>query len=285
MAGPAVVTDSTAYLPDEVVRQYGLTVVPLRVLVDGRPGDDGTQVGAADVSAALRGKQRVTTSRPAPGRFARAYDAVASSASSIVSVHCSARMSGTLDSARVAARSAAVPVEVVDSRSIGMGLGFAVLATADAAAAGADAAGCAAAARARAGSTDAFFYVDTFEYLHRGGRVGTGASLVANTLMVKPLLRIADGQIGLLEKARTAGRALALLEETAVAAASGAPGTVVDLAVQHLAAAERAEQLAARLRDRLPRLGRVYTGEVGGVVGAHVGPGMLAVTISRHRDH
>ncbi|MGH3098852.1 MAG: DegV family protein [Streptosporangiales bacterium] len=284
MAGRvAMVTDSTAYLPDETVRRYGLTVVPLRVLVDGRPGDDGTEVGAADVSAALRSKRKVSTSRPAPARFARAYeDAAAAGATSIVSVHVSARMSGTLDSARVAARSAAVPVEVVDSRSIGMGLGFAVLAAADAATEGVDAAGCAAAATARAGSTEAFFYVNTFEYLHRGGRMGSGASLVANTLMVKPLLRIVDGQIGLLEKARTAGRALTRLEEVAVAAASGAPGTVVDLAVQHLAAADRADQLAARLPERLPRLGRVYAGEVGGVVGAHVGPGMIAVTISRH---
>lgn len=280
----AVVTDSTAYLPAELVREHGITVVPLRVLVRDAAGDDGVDVSAHDVAEALRTGRRVTTSRPAPDRFADAYaDAARSGARAIVSSHVSARMSGTLDSARLAASSAPVLVDVVDSRSIGMGLGFGVLAAAEAAARGAPVAECAGIAAERSRSTDVFFYVDTLEYLRRGGRMGAAASRVGNALMVKPLLQIRDGQIALFEKVRTSAKALARLEEIAVSAASGGPGTVVDVAVQHLAAAERAEHLAGRLRRRLPRLRHAYAGEVGGVVGAHVGPGMIAVTVSRHR--
>ncbi|MQA06698.1 MAG: DegV family EDD domain-containing protein [Streptosporangiales bacterium] len=282
----AVVTDSTAYLPAVEVARHGVTVVPLTVLIDGVPGADGIDVTAADVADALRNRRRVSTSRPAPDRFAETYARAAEDGTdAVVSVHLSARMSSTLDSARLAAKSAPVPVEVVDSQRIGMGLGFGVLAAAEAAAAGADAAVCAEVAAQRSTSTDVYFYVDTLEYLHRGGRMGMATSLMGNALMVKPLLRVHDGQISLLEKVRTRAKAMTRLEEIAVASASGAPGTVVDLAVQHLAGAERAGQLAERLRDCLPRHRRLFTGEVGGVVGAHVGPGMIAVTVSRHRPH
>lgn len=285
MSRVAVVTDSTAYLPVDLVYHQGITVVPLRVQVDDDAGDDGIDVTAHDVADALRARRRVTTSRPAPDRFAAAYEGAArGGADAIVSVHVSARMSSTLDSARLAAASAPVPVEVVDSRSIGMGLGFGVLAAAETAAAGASPPGCAAAAAERSRSTDVFFYVDTLEYLRRGGRMGAAASRVGDVLMVKPLLQIREGQIALFEKVRTSVKALARLEEIAVSAASGGPGTVVDVAVQHLAAAERADHLTARLRRRLPRLRYAYTGEVGGVVGAHVGPGMIAVTVSRRRN-
>lgn len=283
-ASVAVVTDSTAYLPDDLVKRYDVTVVPLSVLVDGVAGDDGVDVTAADVAEALRAKRQVTTSRPVPERFARTYQQLAEQgADAVVSVHLSAKMSSTLDSARLAAKSAPLPVEVVDSERIGMGLGFGVLAAADAAADGANVRACADAASERSRSTDVFFYVDTLEYLHRGGRMSAATSLMGNALLVKPLLRVKDGQIALLEKVRTAGKALARLEEIVVSSASGAPGTVVDLSVQHLAAHERAEQLAERLHDSVPRRRHLYTGEVGGVVGAHVGPGMLAVTVSRYR--
>lgn len=285
VARVAVVTDSTAYLPEHLVREHGITVVPLHVLVDGVAGADGLDVTAADVAQALRNKQRVTTSRPTPQRFAETYERAAKDgADAVVSVHLSARMSSTLDSARLAARAAPLPVEVVDSQRIGMGLGFGVLAAAEAAAAGADASTCAAAAADRSRTAEVFFYVDTLEYLHRGGRMSAATSLMGNALMVKPLLRVHEGQIGLLEKVRTSTKALARLAEVAVSSASGAPGTVVDLAVQHLSAEERAARLTERLRTDLPRHRQLYTGEVGGVVGAHVGPGMIAVTVSRHRD-
>ncbi|MBX6766445.1 MAG: DegV family EDD domain-containing protein, partial [Actinomadura rubrobrunea] len=123
------------------------------------------------------------------------------------------------------------------------------------------------------------FYVDTLEHLRRGGRIGAAATLLGSALMVKPLLGIVDGRIVPVEKVRTASRAVARLEELAVDFAGDRP---VDVGVQHLSAAHRAEALAARLRDRIPRVGDVHVGEVGPVIGAHVGPGMLGVVIAPH---
>jgi DegV family protein with EDD domain len=123
------------------------------------------------------------------------------------------------------------------------------------------------------------FYVDTLEHLRRGGRVGTAAALVGSALAVKPLLQIEDGRIVPLEKVRTAAKAISRLEELAVAEAGDA---TVDLAVSHLASPDRAAELAHRLSERVPGLKRMVVTEVGAVIGAHVGPGMLAVVIAPH---
>src|SRR3989337_2785663 len=119
---------------------------------------------------------------------------------SIVSVHLSAEISGTCDSARLATGDSPVPVEVVDSRQVGVGTGFAVLAAAEAVAAGAGATKAAEAARRRALSTTSLFYVDTLEHLRRGGRIGAAAKLLGSVLAVKPLLRLDDGKVVPLEK-------------------------------------------------------------------------------------
>ncbi len=198
-------------------------------------------------------------------------------AEAVVSIHLSGEVSGTVESAELAARDAPIPVHVVDSRHLGMGTGFAVAAAAAALDAGATAEQAAAAARDRARATTALFYVDTLEFLRRGGRVGAAAALVGSALAVKPLLEIKDGTIVPLEKVRTAARALARLEELAVAAAGDRD---VDLAVSHLASPANANDLAERLRARVPRVGELVVNQVGAVIGAHVGPGMLAVVIA-----
>jgi DegV family protein with EDD domain len=168
-------------------------------------------------------------------------------------------------------------VETVDSRQVGMGTGFAVLAAIAARDGGADAPAVAAAARERGGRTTTLFYVHTMEYLRRGGRLGTAAALLGSALAVKPLLQVESGRIVPLEKVRTSTRALSRLEDLAVDCAAQAN---VDVAVHHLANLERAETLAEHLRERIPALGVLYVSEVSAVVGAHVGPGMLAVVVS-----
>ena len=173
-------------------------------------------------------------------------------------------------------------VTAVDSRQVGMGTGFAAIAAARAVAEGADAAAAAQVARQRAARTDSLFYVDTLEYLRRGGRVGTAAALLGSALAVKPILEIDGGRIVPREKVRTAGKALARLADLAVNAAGDAE---VDVAVAHLESAERAADLAQRLEASLAGQlsGReVIVGEIGAVLGAHVGPGMVAVCVSRH---
>lgn len=273
----AVVTDSTAYLAPGLAERHGLIIVPLQIAVGGATRDEN-DITTAEAARALKEWQPVTTSRPAPERFAEAYRAAAGSgAREVVSVHLSAAMSGTVEAARLAAGAAPIPVRVVDSGTVGMGFGFAALTAAAAARSGGTAEQVADAAARRAALTRSLIYVDTLEHLRRGGRIGAAATLLGSALMVKPLLELRDGRLAPLEKVRTSSRALARLEELAVTEAGERR---VDLGVQHLAAAGRAESLAARLRDRIPNVQDTYVGEVGPVIGAHVGPGMLGVVVA-----
>ncbi|MFF0294025.1 DegV family protein [Kitasatospora sp. NPDC004614] len=296
----ALVTDSTAYLPQEAVDRHRIQVVPLSVAVGDEVFAEGVEISPKDVAEALRAKRRVTTSRPSPETFTAAYLAAAEAgARGIVSIHLSAELSGTAEAAQLAAATAPIPVRVVDSRLVGMALGSCVLAAAELAdaldAARAETAvdradaeadrvetevdldQVVSAAERRADVTSGFFYVDTLEHLRRGGRIGTAQALVGSALAVKPLLHLSGGRIEPLEKVRTASRAIARLEEIAVEHAGAQP---VDITVHHLAAEQRAEALAERLRERVPAVNELYVSEVGAVIGAHVGPGLLAVVVA-----
>ncbi|HMA45658.1 MAG TPA: DegV family protein [Frankiaceae bacterium] len=276
----AVVTDSTAYLPDGLARRHGIAVVPLHVIAGGRSGLEGVEVSPDDVRREL-GERRaaVTTSQPAPGQLLEAYtEAAKAGADAVVSVHLSAKLSGTYAAARRTAEQAPLPVRVVDSRGIAMGLGFPVLEAATAASHGASAEEVAGVALRAVERTRTFFYVDTLEHLRRGGRIGAAHALLGTALSVKPILHILNGEIVSLERARTASRAIARLEELVEDAAADLP---VDLAVHHLGTPLRAAALAGRLRERVHGLGELHLSEVGAVVGAHVGAGLLAVVVHR----
>ncbi len=272
----AVVTDSTAYLPAVQATAAKVTVVPVQVIVGGETFDE-TAVSSADIAEALREWRPISTSRPSPSAFADVYQRLAlDGADEIVSVHLSGAMSATVESAELAAKEVSVPVRVIDSRSIGMGLGFPVLAAAQAAASGADAERVEQIARDRCASASVLFYVDTLEYLRRGGRIGKAAALVGSALSVKPLLHLVDGNVTPLEKVRTTSKALARLEELALERVGDG---AADVAVQHLANPDRAHALAARIQESAGGAVAVTVGEVGAVVGAHVGPGMIAVAV------
>jgi len=276
----AVVTDSTAYLPDELLEGYGIHVVPLYVVLAGHSGREGWDISPGDVARALsvRG-QTVSTSRPTPGDFVAAYRrALDGGADHLVSVHLSSELSSTSDAARLAAAQVGEHiVTVVDTRSAAMGTGFAVLAAARSAAAGADAATVARTAREIADATRTFFVVDTLEHLRRGGRIGSAAAVLGSALAVKPVLHVQDGRVVPLEKVRTSARALNRLVQRAVEAAGQGP---ISVAVHHLAAAEKAERLAAELRDRLPQLRELHVSELGAAIGAHVGPGAVGIVVA-----
>jgi DegV family protein with EDD domain len=162
-----------------------------------------------------------------------------------------------------------------------MGLGFAVIAAASKALEGGSAAEVQGAATATVDATRTLFYVDTLEHLRRGGRIGTAAALFGTTLSVKPLLQLVEGQIVPLEKVRTSAKALARLVELTVAAAGNRP---VDLAVHHVAAADRARDVERQLREKLPRLGESSVSELGPVIGAHLGPGVVGIVLVRRTD-
>jgi DegV family protein with EDD domain len=274
----ALVTDSTATLSAEAAEPRFIHVIPLHVIIGAKTYTEGQDLGSNAVADALAEGLSVNTSRPTPQEFARVYKSLAKAgASQIVSIHLSGDMSGTYESAQMAARDAAVPVHPVDSRMIGMGTGFAVLTAADAIAAGADIEEVVSRSSKRAAETTALFYVDTLEHLRRGGRIGPTAALLGSALAVKPLLQIQDGRIVPLEKVRTRAKALTRLEELAVDAAGDGR---VDVAIAHLSNPAAADHLAEAIRTRVPNVEDVVIGEVGAVIAAHVGPGMVSVVIA-----
>jgi DegV family protein with EDD domain len=276
----AVVTDSTALYPSGEA-PAGVSVVPLQVIIDEQCFAEGEAEASPEaVVAAFATKKRVTTSRPAPASLLEVYERLAAEGyAEVLSLHLSADMSGTFESAQLAARETTIPVTTLDTRAVGPAVGFAAAAAVAAVDRGASATEAALVARARAEATRSLIYVDSLEPMRRGGRIGTAAALLGSALAVKPLLTLDDGRIKVLEKVRTAQRALARMEELALEAAGDRP---VEVAVAHLAAAERAERLATSLTERLGEqlAVPVRCGQVGAGLGAHVGPGMVAVVVT-----
>jgi len=273
----SVVTDSTANIPVDQASALGIRVVPMTVVIDGHSHEEGVDVSSADLVAALRAGRAVSTAHPGPGVFLAAYrDLAADGADAIVSVHLSARLSGAVNAARLAAAESPVPVTVVDSRSVAMGLGFAVLAGARSARAGGDAATAAAEVERVVSATDVWFCVDDLETLRRGGRVGAAKALVGSALSIKPILSISAGEVVPFDRVRTTARAMARLEELAVERAVLVPSQI---AVHHLDALDRAQALADRLRERLPGT-EISVTELAAVLSAHSGPGTVAVVVA-----
>jgi fatty acid-binding protein DegV len=301
VAGVAVVTDSTSSLPRERAALAGITVIPLQVVI-GEQSRPETEVAPALVAAALRDGRSVSTSRPSPEAFEAAYDALAGSGyQAVVSVHLSGKVSGTVQAAGIAARTAAVPVTVLDSETVGMATGFAALAGADAARAGQAVDDVSARIQARARVSRTFFCLDSLEHLQRGGRMPTGAgsaaagstSLAGSTshtgstaggstaLAAKSLLTVVDGEIRPYERVRTGAHAVDRLVELGLAAAGEVQaGTTIDVAVHHLDNAEAARELADRVAAGLPGIGEVVIAELGPVLGGHVGPRTIGLVIS-----
>lgn len=278
MGGVAVVTDSTADLPSELVESIGLRVVPLSVTFGDESLIAGVTLSPAGFYERLAATDGIpTTSQPAPVWFEEAYaDCVDAGHDAIVSIHCSSALSGTVGLARDRGARMSIPVEVVDSRLVGGALGLAALAAHRAAEAGGTLAQVLAAAERVRAAARSLIVVDSLDHLKRGGRV-TGAQAVFGTAMrVKPLLQLTDeGRVEVLERTRTWARALDRVTELAVEAAAGAP---VDVVIVHAVAPERADELSARLAARL-RLREQHRALIGPIVGTHVGPGAVGVAV------
>ncbi|MFD4368166.1 DegV family protein [Rhodococcus sp. NPDC058521] len=269
-----VVTDSSACMPSGLVEQYGIEVVPLHVLVgehDYRDGIDDIDLDSGPV----------TTSGAPPEALRAAYGAALdrSDGDGVLAVHISRQLSGTWDAARVAAEEFGGKVRLVDSQSAGMGVGFPVLAAARAAVEGAGLGSVYRHAVEAATHTSSFFVVDRLDHLRRGGRIGAAAALLGTALAMKPVLHILDGRLALKEKTRTSTKALARLTEIAVSQVEQEP---VSVAVHHLHAQIRAEDLVRRLRERIPKIEEIFVTEFSAVLGAHVGPGAVGIALASH---
>jgi DegV family protein with EDD domain len=274
-----VVTDSTAALPRSTLAGAGIQVVPLTVTIAGEAGLEGVQVSPDAVTEALAERRSiVTTSRPSPEQFARTYrQLLAAGARGIVSVHLSGRLSGTCEAAQLAAGHFDGRVSVVDSMTAGSGVGLVALRASEVARAGGDMASVRDAAVTASGAVVTYFYVDTLEYLRRGGRIDAASAFFGTAFSVKPILHVVSGEVVAKEKVRTATRALDRLAELAVEVAGE---STVDVAVQHLASPDRARALLDDLGVRLGvRVHNAFLADVGAVIGAHTGPGVIGVTI------
>jgi DegV family protein with EDD domain len=276
--GVAVVTDSTSYLPRELVAARGINEVSLYVR-DGsgqrRELDiDDYERFYDDLRAAA---QLPTTSQPSIGDFAAVYEPLLAEGRDIASIHISGGISGTVETARQAADEGARGqaerrVEVVDSTVSAGALGLVVLAAAARAEAGADIDGVVAAAQEAMRAMRFWFAVDTLEYLRRGGRIGAAQAWLGGALKIKPILTL-DGEITPVERVRTSRRAFErMVEYMRSRAADGADGWVV----QHIRAPDVAERLIDRGRE-IYGCEPAFVSEVGPVIGAHVGPGLVGV--------
>ncbi|WP_158887440.1 DegV family protein [Amycolatopsis anabasis] len=274
----AVVTDSTACLPDHLINQWGIKVVQLQLQV-GAHVDDEHRFSRPEIIEALRMGKTVATAPPDAGAFFWTYqDAVSAGATAIVSVHISGRMSATAQAAREAAQQVRIPVHVLDSEILGMSLGFAALSAARAAAAGGQARRVIEAAERRYTTSTELIYVDTLEYLRRGGRIGAATKFLGTALSIKPLLTVRDGEVAPVARVPGTRRALAKLADLAVDRAGGQP---VDIAVLRFGAPdERMEEVTARLKERLPAVRDSLLLEASTIIGAHVGPGAVGITVS-----
>jgi DegV family protein with EDD domain len=267
----AIVTDSTADIPAGLATERGITVVPLTVTLGGRSYLDGVEITAADFYARLVSSgEMATTSQPAAGRFAEVYERLLRDHERVLSLHISAKLSGTHGAARQGADLVGgTRVEVVDTKQVSLALSLLVLAASGMAAHGRDLEEILDGLAPIREQTRAYFVVETLEYLRRGGRIGRAGALLGSMLQVKPVLTISDGQVAPLERVRTREKALGRLVELV----KQGEGRVCAL-VAHAAAGEAAQRVADA---REPVAETLMVSTLGPVVGAHAGPGTVAV--------
>ena len=272
-----IVTDSTCDLPLSTCEELGISVVPLNLHFGEIVYRDQYDLDSDQFLTLLaKSPEMPKTTQPAPARFEETYLQLGKDGDQIVSIHLSSKMSGTMHSAEIArdaVRSRRV-VDVVDSRSASLGLGLVVLAAARLAIAGASAHEVASHARRLAENVHIMFFVDTLEYLQKGGRIGRARALLGTLLSIRPVLRLEDGEIHPVERVRTRSKGIDRL----VAYVEVFP-QLDSLAIVHSNSFTDVETLLNRLEPIYPRE-RIRVGQYGPVIGTHAGPGGLGVVVS-----
>jgi DegV family protein with EDD domain len=278
MSNIAILTDSTAYLQPEVVSQYNIHVVPLKIQWGDDSFLDGVDITPTEFYARLAQDPEIpTTSQPSVHDFLQAYESLAEQYEGIVAILISSGISGTVASATAAAAEFdKVPVEIVDTKSVAAGLTLAVMAAARTAEEGGNMEEIAEAGRTVASGETVFFIVDTLKYLHRGGRIGGASRYLGTVLSIKPILHLTtEGTIDSLERVRTKKKGMQRLADLAVEKAGGMPAQVC---VMHADAEDVAAEFLETLRQRLNCVDS-FTVELSPVVGTHGGPGTIGVAV------
>ena len=276
MGKTVIVTDSTAYIPAPLVKEYGIHVAPLTVIWGNEALHDGTEITPPEFYKRLKtAKVMPSTSQTTPAEFKKEFTPIIEAGDSILAILISSKLSGTVDSAvQAKAEFPNAQIEIVDTLTTAMALGYCALAAARAAKDGAGLADSAAVARKAVDSSGVIFVVDTLEFLRRGGRIGGAAAFIGTALNMKPLLTVKDGKVDALDKVRTKGKAIErMLDIVEERIGSRRP---LRLATLQAAAEDEAKALLETAGKRFHPEESVFS-EVSPVIGTHVGPGTIGL--------
>jgi DegV family protein with EDD domain len=276
MSEIAIITDSTAYLPENLVAEYGIHVLPLKVIWGEESLDDNVDITPAEFYNRLSQSQDMpTTSQVTVGEFKTLFEKLHAEGKEILTIVLSSGISGTLDSAEMA--KVEVPdakIALVDSKTTIGAMAFIVLAAARAACDGASLEECVAVIEEAKANSGVVFAVDTLEFLHRGGRIGGARKLLGTVLNIKPILTLNDGKVDSLEQARTRGKSLNRLVEIVAERVRGKSN--LRLGVSHANVPQDAEKMLETVSARL-NPDEVMISELSPVIGTHTGPGTIAL--------
>ena len=276
MSKIAIITDSTAYIPGDLVNKYPIWVAPQVLIFGDKTFEDGVDIQPEEFYNRLQTENvNPSTSQVTPASFNRLFSELVPQEYEILCVLVSDKLSGTIDSAMQARKEFPdAKIEIVNSHSIAMALGFQALAAARAAEEGADLAECKSIAEKSRDHTGVVFAVATLEFLHRGGRIGGGARFLGTALNLKPILEIRDGRVEALERVRTRKKSLARLVELVKERTEGQ--TPIRLATLHANAPEEAKSVLEDASKTVGAVEEVFS-EVSPVVGTHAGPGVVGL--------
>lgn len=279
-----VVTDSTADIPKDLVERLGITVVPLKVHFKNETYLDGVNITSDDFYSKLTNSEDLpTTSQPSPLDFVDTYKKLVegNDGARIISIHLSSALSGTVQSALLAQQMVeeeGLIVKVIDSKKASYAIGIIVVAVAEALKAGKTFEEAIELAIRLVEDTQVYFLVDTLTYLHKGGRIGKASSLFGSLLNIKPILSLNEqGEVFPIDKVRGRSKATsAVLDLTK----NFANGSKVKVGISHAMNFEEAKKIEEKLREVLNVTDFVMT-DIGPVIGTHVGPGTIAVMLSK----
>ena len=272
----AIVTDSTAYIPENLRAQYNISVAPQQLIWGTETFRDGVDITPTQFYQRLRvDKVNPKTSQASPGTLKEVFNHALKSADAVLAILISSGVSQTFNSANVAkADMPGAQIEVVDSRMIAMAMGFICIAAAKAAAEGKSLAEVKKLAEDSIAKVGVVFVVDTLDYLHRGGRIGGAQRFIGNALNVKPVLELRDGRVEPLERVRTKKKAVDYMIGYIADRVAGK--SRLQLATLHADAEAEARELLDTASKRLNPVETVLT-EVSPVVGTHTGPGTVGL--------
>ena len=271
-----IVTDSVADLPSEVAQELGITVIPLNVRFGTEVYRDGIDLTTEQFYDRLvHDKTFPVTSVPSPGTFVEAYDRLAEETDEILVITLSSKLSGTYEVAlqSIGLMKRKCRVEVIDSQWATMAEGLVVIAAAKAANSGASLDEVMNITRSNISRVDMRMAFDTLEYLKRGGRIGAAQALLGSVLKVNPIITFKDGVVHPAGRTRSRAKAIDHLYNFAMSFSH-----IEEMAVEHATTPDEAEMLAERLSSKFPKE-RIYKAKVGCVVGTHVGPHVLSVSV------